>query len=64
MTFYQPKLIGYLYTYSFLVPFTLALMYIDSISHENIIINNRIKTIKLWFFNLLILFPIYAIFIE
>lgn len=64
MTFYKPNLIGYLYTYSFLVSFTLALMYIDSISHENIIVNNRIVTIKLWFFKLLLLFPIYAILIE
>jgi len=64
ITFYQPNLIGYLYTYSFLVSFTLALMYIDSISHENIVVNNKIITIKLWFLKLLILFPIYVILIE
>lgn len=64
MTFYQPNLIGYLYTYSFLISFTLALMYIESISHENIIVHNRIITIKLWFLKLLILFPLCTILIE
>jgi hypothetical protein len=62
--FYKPNLIGYLYTYSFLISFTLALMYIDSISHENIVVHNRIITIKLWFFKLLLLFPIYAFLTE
>lgn len=66
MTFYQPNLIGYLYTYSFLISFTIALMYLDYISHENIVVNNAaaLITIKLWFLKLLIFFPIYAILIE
>jgi hypothetical protein len=61
---YNSNLTGYLYIFSFLISVTLALMYIDYISHKNIVVNNRLITIKLWFFKILILLPIYIFLYE